>query len=275
MGLIYMRTSPSGKSYIGQTIQSEQTRWNQHCRDAYNCSSPLYETILSKAIRKYGKNNFSVTILKDNIPKEELNQYEEYYIQLYNTYFNGYNSSFGGEGGGQKYNYDDFYQLWQEGKTITEISKINKCPLNTVHRILKACGVSEEQMKNRFVEGIRMFDEQQRNNLKQAYERGASISQLSKQYDASYTAIRNALKWTNTNMRPAQGIESNSVAQIDIKTNQIINIYPSARKAAKAVNGAHQSIGVVANHQKNRKIAYGYHWEWEKNLKEYFNGKSN
>ena len=130
-------------------------------------------------------------------------------------------------------------------------------------------------MKNRFVEGIRVFNEQQRNNLKQAYERGASISQLSKQYDVSYTAIRNALKWTNTNMRPAQGIESNSVAQIDIKTNQVINIYPSARKAAKAINGAHQAIRVVANHQKNRKIAYGYHWEWEKNLKEYFNGKSN
>lgn len=55
MGLIYMRTSPSGKSYIGQTVQLEQTRWNQHCRDAYNNSSPLYETILSKAIRKYGK----------------------------------------------------------------------------------------------------------------------------------------------------------------------------------------------------------------------------
>lgn len=76
-------------------------------------------------------------------------------------------------------------------------------------------------------------------------------------------------------MRPAQGIESNSVAQIDIKTNQVINIYPSARKAVKAMNGTHQAIGVVANHQKNRKIAYGYHWEWEKNLKEYFNGKSN
>lgn len=228
-----------------------------------------------KLFENTGKNNFSVTILKDNIPKEELNQYEEHYIQLYNTYFNGYNSSFGGEGGGQKYDYDDFYQLWQEGKTITEISKINKCPLNTTNRILKTCGVSKEQMKNRFVECIRMFDEQQRNNLKQAYEKGASISELSEQYDTSYTAIRNALKKANTNMRPAQGIKSNPVAQIDIKTNQVINIYPSARKAAKAVNGAHQAIGMVANHQNNRKIAYGYHWEWEKNLKEYFNGKSN
>ena len=275
MGLIYMRTSPSGKSYIGQTVQSEQVRWKQHCQDAFHESSPLYKTALSKAIRKYGKDNFSVIILKDNIPKEELNQHEEYYIKLYNTYEKGYNSSFGGEGGGQKYDYSVFISLWNEGKTLTEISQLNNCALNTTNRILKSYGITDNQLKERFQEGIRLFKESERNVLKERYEQGESISEIARSYNTSYTAVRNALKNTNVEMRPAQGKESRSIAQIDIITSQILHIYPSVREAARAVNGAHQAISLVANHQKNRKTAYGYHWEWEENLKEHFDGEDN
>lgn len=273
-GLIYMRTSPSGKSYIGQTVQSEEKRWKQHCNNAFNPSSPLYNNTLSRAIRKYGKDNFQVTILKNDIPKVKLNYYEEYYIKLYDTYQNGYNSSMGGEGGGCKYNYNTFYQLWLEGKSVSEISQINRCAENTTHRILQNCGITEEQFEERFQETISLFKEEDRKVLKQKYENGQSIAKIADEYGASYTAVRNALIKAGVQMRAAQGIESIRIAQIDIKTKQVIEIYDSVRKAAKAVNGAHQSIGLVANHYKNRKTAYGYHWEWENNLKEYLNGKN-
>ena len=36
MGLIYMRISPSGKYYIGRTINKEIDRWNEHVRHAIN-----------------------------------------------------------------------------------------------------------------------------------------------------------------------------------------------------------------------------------------------
>ena len=39
MGLIYMRISPSGGKYIGQTIQSEERRWQDHCKNAHNKNS--------------------------------------------------------------------------------------------------------------------------------------------------------------------------------------------------------------------------------------------
>ena len=93
MGAIYKLTSPSGKSYIGQTRNSFDIRWKQHVRDA-NCNSVLPIHI---AIRKYGPENFVNQILEE-IPNEELNAKEQYYIQKYDTYNNGYNCTLGGEG---------------------------------------------------------------------------------------------------------------------------------------------------------------------------------
>ena len=59
-GIIYKRTSPSGKSYIGKTFLQEQERWKQHVSEA-NRGEKL--TKLNKAIKKYGGENFSVEIL--------------------------------------------------------------------------------------------------------------------------------------------------------------------------------------------------------------------
>lgn len=81
MGLIYMRISPSGGKYIGQTIREEKIRWKEHCKAAYNPNNELYNSILSKAIRKYGENNFTVTILENNIKPEDLDKKEIYYIE--------------------------------------------------------------------------------------------------------------------------------------------------------------------------------------------------
>lgn len=36
MGLIYMRTSPSGGRYIGKTTGSEKHRWQNHISEAYD-----------------------------------------------------------------------------------------------------------------------------------------------------------------------------------------------------------------------------------------------
>ena len=65
MGLIYMRTSPSGGRYIGKTIGSEKHRWQNHISEAHDKNNRDYNSILNKAIRKYGGNNFSCEILED------------------------------------------------------------------------------------------------------------------------------------------------------------------------------------------------------------------
>ena len=102
MGLIYMRISPCGGKYIGQTTKNEKIRWQEHCQEAMNQNSKSYNTVLNYAIRKYGKDNFTCVILEDNIPENLLNEREMYWIAYYNTYYKnnnyGYNMTFGGDG---------------------------------------------------------------------------------------------------------------------------------------------------------------------------------
>lgn len=90
MGCIYMYTNKiNGKRYVGQTICRLQKRHRQHL-----CQ---HETYFDRALAKYGEENFSLEVLQDNISDvEELNRLEEFYIQKYNTFNNGYNMDRGG-----------------------------------------------------------------------------------------------------------------------------------------------------------------------------------
>lgn len=60
---------------------------------------------IHKAILKYGSENFTIEVLEtvsncENLG-EKLDMLEQYYINLYDTYHNGYNSTSGGRGKGQ------------------------------------------------------------------------------------------------------------------------------------------------------------------------------
>ena len=90
MGIIYMFTSPSNKSYIGQTIQSLEARRSQHVHSK-GCR------LLHHAIVKYGINNFKCEVLTE-CPDDELNENEAFFIRKYNTLTpNGYNLTTGGD----------------------------------------------------------------------------------------------------------------------------------------------------------------------------------
>lgn len=100
-GIIYCYTSPSGKSYIGQTT-NELKRIQQHKRLAYNQNDRAYNCKFYQAIRKYGWDSFDykvlLTIISDNEQdlNRQLDEKEIYYIGLYDSYNNGYNMTIGG-----------------------------------------------------------------------------------------------------------------------------------------------------------------------------------
>lgn len=85
----------NGKSYIGLS-RNIPTRWNEH-RSHYKKGN----TVLYKAMLRYGIDNFSFEIIDFCLP-ESLSEKEKYYIKLYRTYVgfedcNGYNMTLGGE----------------------------------------------------------------------------------------------------------------------------------------------------------------------------------
>lgn len=90
MWLIYKFTSPSGKSYIGQTNNLDN-RIRVHqihtgCRAIHN------------AISKYGWASFQIEILADNLSIDEANNLETKFILEHNTLSpTGYNLKLGGD----------------------------------------------------------------------------------------------------------------------------------------------------------------------------------
>lgn len=89
--IIYKYTSPSNKIYIGQTNRTLQQRANHG-------KGYIHSTYFYAAIQKYGFENFTCEVLKENLTPEEANYWECYYIQLYqsNIRENGYNIAPGG-----------------------------------------------------------------------------------------------------------------------------------------------------------------------------------
>ncbi len=102
-GIIYKYTSPSGKCYIGQTVQGD-LRKQQHRYNAFNENYIGYKLPFYCAIRKYGFDSFQYEVLNTIIEATEellanrLNELEIYYIGVYDSFNNGYNASVGGLG---------------------------------------------------------------------------------------------------------------------------------------------------------------------------------
>lgn len=125
MGVIYLRTNLiNGKQYVGQTK-------NMHRRNySWNCLKHKYgNQLLTDERNKYGLDNFKTKILKE-CDDSELDQYEKYYIEKYNTiYPNGYNSNSGGK---INFKHSDETKKkisesnkgntpWNKGKTLNEL----------------------------------------------------------------------------------------------------------------------------------------------------------
>ena len=80
----------NGKIYIGQTIRNLNQRWVEHC-SKNTCPH------LNNAIKKYGRDNFTIEEIFHTFTIEDLNWAEQYFISYYNSLTpNGYNLTTGG-----------------------------------------------------------------------------------------------------------------------------------------------------------------------------------
>lgn len=96
----------NGKIYIGQTTRTFNQRYTgrgEGVERLYNMydkdSTKVKNEHLFSSIQKYGSNNFKVEIIKECKTEDELNYYEKYYIELFDSanYKKGYNIQLGGD----------------------------------------------------------------------------------------------------------------------------------------------------------------------------------
>ena len=93
IGIYKITNKINGHAYIGLSTNIEE-RWKQH-QSLYNQNRESNKA-LYKAFQKYGIENFIFEVLEE-CSILELSEKEKYYIEKFNTYFNGYNMTTGGE----------------------------------------------------------------------------------------------------------------------------------------------------------------------------------
>ncbi len=93
-GIYCITNTQTQKKYIGKSIDISR-RWREHksCSEwERNPNKSLY-----KDFKKIGVENFIFQIIEE-CSRKELNKREKYWIQYYNTFYNGYNGTLGGDG---------------------------------------------------------------------------------------------------------------------------------------------------------------------------------
>ena len=283
-GYIYKYTSPSGKSYIGQTMGSLYSR-------AKSISTGIgYKkcSLFWKAIQKYGWSNFEVFILAE-LPIEKLNEAEQNFIQLYRTLSpNGYNLSSGGEGGKKVpvYTYSaQNGEFLERYNSVTEASLFTEVPIETISAILHNDGRKQAHNIVFLTNYVEFYDIKQlaRANYHKVYvydmdgifiQDFISIQEASRSLSVAEGSIRKCLNGTAFFVKNYRfdGVkydkmpvkrsskEPISVEQIDATTGEKIAEYPSLAEAARAV-GLASGAGIKKVITRGKGLSGGFFWK--------------
>lgn len=134
---IYLITNLiNNKKYVGQTKKSKGyiRRFNSHIKSSYSNRQDRKLTYLHQSIKYYGEENFKVELIEDNIPEEEIDAREIFWIDYYKTYYiynKGYNMTLGGQGThGYKFNDNDKKKISNSSKQFWEDLKKDEVKYN-------------------------------------------------------------------------------------------------------------------------------------------------
>ena len=155
MGYIYkIENKLNGKVYIGQTTKTVEKRFNQH----KNNSNKDYfsQIVLYKAFNKYGIENFECIEL-EKVNNELLDEREKYWIEYYNSYFDGYNSTLGGRAT-QLYDWDvdDIIEKYQKLRSARKVAEFIGCDHSTIDNLLNFYGVKRFDKKDQFYRPVKL-----------------------------------------------------------------------------------------------------------------------
>lgn len=246
MGYIYIISNTvNNKVYIGQTIHTIEKRWKEHLYNSNHRNQILYY-----AMRKYGKEKFSIKILEE-VSNTELDYKEREYIKKFNSISPfGYNVTTGGS----KFENDN--PMFHD-EICTKLSKYFIGDRNPAKRPDVKEKIRQKALGRKVSDKTKL--KMSKNNGR--YWKGKHHSEETKQKIS-----------LNHGMRGKYGIQnpnSKSIAMIDKNTDEVIEVFDAINSAVRYLkmnfslqhcNGS--NISNVANGK--QKTAYGYVWKFVK-----------
>lgn len=227
----------NNKSYIGSSIRAEK-RWRQHVNAAFNPNSPHYNYPLYQAFRKYGLNNFSFKILKDDFNSiKEMTDYEKEMIIFFNSYNKGYNQTL----------YTD--------RTENAIENINKY----IKKISQKC--AKVDINENIIEIYSSYHEAAKENGMDGDYEATSIRQTCKGERSSVKGLyfRDLDKENNVIHKPMkQSHGKKSLICIPVKEEDEVLYFESISEAARQLSTDRQSIGKCISGSTRYSIIHNY-----------------
>lgn len=153
-GKIYKITNKvNGKIYVGQTIKSLKERFQKHCWGTTNNDKYHLNMAIKKAIRKYGKENFTIELIEE-VETNKLDEREVYWISFYDSYNKGYNCTLGGQNGATRkcklswIEENEVIEAKYLGFSIKEIEEVYGIDRTSVHNIFKRHNLKMPNKRN-------------------------------------------------------------------------------------------------------------------------------
>ena len=134
-GIYKFENNENGKIYIGQA-QNLGVRYNSHFNNHNNENLKDYNTKFYRALRKYGFHNFTYEIL-ELVDLNNLNAREEYWIEYFNSFNNGYNGNKGGD------------KVTERGEDHP-CSKLSNKEVEEIKDLLKNTNISQYQIADKY-----------------------------------------------------------------------------------------------------------------------------
>lgn len=185
LGRIYIiRNMVNDKVYVGQTTGTIENRFKSHLKPSVSKTRGNYK--IYNAMNKYGKDKFYCELLEDNIPSSKLDEKEISYIEKFDSYKNGYNSTPGGKSR-RIYKQEDIetmQEMLKSGSTLNEIAEKFGVHHATIMRTLHG-------------QGIFCHDQIDENILKCWFNKGLSNSEIAEKMGTKEWTIERKLQKMN------------------------------------------------------------------------------
>lgn len=196
LGKIYKITNLiNGKIYVGQTTKSLKERFQRHCWGTTEKDSYHLNMAIKKAIKKYGKNNFTIELIEE-VETDKLDEREVYWISYYDSYNKGYNCTIGGQNGATrstKLSWTEENEVIEAkylGFSIAEIEKAYNIDRTTVHNIFKRHNLKMPNRRN-------LADRVNIEEFKEFLKMNPTAKQIEKKFNICRCSIYNYMKKHN------------------------------------------------------------------------------